>query len=444
MKFYMSLFEKKCNTTVLIIFLIVGIQLLYMLTIPISTFPDTATYEHFNFLSWKAWYGGERPFIYPLFIKLLNTNHLLIVGTQYLFSIIATCYFIITVSKLFKTKAAKLTFLLLLLAYLLSAGFVSFNSCILTESINFSLWITLFSFGIRYLTRQSASLLIGIIFVGFLLSFTKYFNVILIMSLLPLYILILLKIKTKTTHIFLLGLTIIIISSLSLYAMKLSKSSDFSLKNIISTRVMMQRNHSMLNYFNKNGFPEKAVATLNFNKDPFALSHETNLTVTNWIDKKGHNVYVKYLITHPYYFFITPLSSTNTLQYIFGPNTITKNLFHMFWRGTTVNYTSIHLFHYNIWILYDLFVLIMLVRLSLKKLRKKKIFAKDHINKEALYYYLIGIYLLFAGFITAILTWHADSMEVTRHGLLSTFLVFFSLTWLLAIFTETTSLDLDN
>ncbi len=429
----MPLTEKVKNLTfnnallVAVIALIIGIQLAYFIQTPIKTFPDTGSYSQFDPFKLTSWLGGNRTFVLPIVIWIFGKNHSLVTAFQYIVSSLAMIYFFIALDRFFENIPTKLIIFTILIGYFLSGSIVTWNSCILTESLSFSFFLISFALSLELLRTKKNLYLYTLVASIIALVFTRNFNLMFALSLSPLFFFMMYKYGFKNKIIIKLALILAVIFSYALYSNSLSDSMDFPFTNIISTRSMPQKDNSMMNYFLANGFP-KHIPKYDFKKDMYAISHSKSPEIKKWVKNGGEKVYLKYLITNPNYTLLMPFSMksiANSFNFSWSQSVIGYILLSMYVNYTGVNFELINGLKFLVTVTLKSFEFYpILFLLALLVSTYYSIFQ----NKNYRNLYLVGAYIMLTGLSTTLLSWHLDSMEILRHTILAAMIFYIGFT----------------
>lgn len=243
----------------------------------------------------------NRPFIYPLFLKLMQQNVLAVFFAQTLISIIAWFSLGYCIQLHIKNYFLRWLALLLILSLSCAAYLVIWDVKVLTESLSISLLAILISaFLMGMKTGFKARYLWLWIVTGFLLSNIR---------------------DTNTYFIFLMGMLIVVIA----YPLRYQFISREKARLLLIATIMIfgisyvtalhrwvnpfceilsdriNSNENAAHYFIQQGFPaigaKQEIGCIdNVNNPQWA-------TQFDWIKKHGKTLYVQYLVTHPTYTF---------------------------------------------------------------------------------------------------------------------------------------------
>ncbi|MFL6589957.1 MAG: hypothetical protein ACJ8M4_07275 [Chthoniobacterales bacterium] len=377
-----------------------------------QAFPDSADYQHqarspiasLEFFAPRASPGFyPRPFGVPLFYKLMGGDPRLVVIMQKIAHSAASLILAGSLLSLVQREAAK--YLLVLGVYSLMSWWtiVGWTTVLLSESLSFSFlfcWIssvlffysrgTRFSLGLQLLSLSLLALTRDTW--PYLLIF--FYGVMLVISLV-------FKWRSVRPTVICLGVSILLFA-LQDWTARIGERKRLPLLNNIVLRILP--NENQLRWFVRRGMPQADDLSNRFEKDTTPQSKMDDLTemytdggysnLFSWINTKGPGVYVRFLISRPRTAFLLRESRDN-LSRIF---TYDFSLY----LGPPKGYSRV-----SAAIFFPLFraggiaALLIALLITFYYQRRRVLFVP----------HLIGLMTVF----NAVLSYHADAMEVERH-----------------------------
>jgi hypothetical protein len=260
------------------------------------------SYAHCSITSACLYFN--RPFLFPLFIKLTAYHYLAMCICQCLISTFAWFFLAYSISSAMKTPSIKWICLYFILIYSCSAYIIFWDDKALTESLSTSFLCVFFGCYIKALeTRFSKAYLMGLIISGFILVNLRDANIYIVIlfalgSLALSYTKFLIAPK-KAAYIVLIA-----IFSIGLWGSWTANKGQRWLEplcDLFAYRVIHQPD--MIQYYSDHGMPAEITAEVR----PFAdtmtahdlIINNPNPAVKDWFIKQGKPVYLQYLLSHP-------------------------------------------------------------------------------------------------------------------------------------------------
>ncbi|HXD93310.1 MAG TPA: hypothetical protein VNX01_08860 [Bacteroidia bacterium] len=372
----------------------------------------------------RLWFS-PRPFTVPLFFKIADYDSYKMVMLQKFTYCICVISLLMAILNFITHFWVKLIAQYNLLLFFTWWNIVGWSDLPLSESLSISLMFFWFSSILLYYKRQTILNLLLLLVATLLLSFTRdtWPYIILLFFLLNIFISKFLKIGSIKKSLGLLVFSVCLFFTQS-YTSNIGERYKLALFNSIVGRV--SKNDDYINWFKNEGMPQadrvksyfkKVVpSTLNgrvYMCARYADSTSTYKEIFTWIKKDGKKTYQKFLLTHPYYFFLQDLSGEEVEQNLFAYN---FNEYYVESEGFFVNADNVFPI-FNPWIYLLIFSLLLFL------------FFK---TRETMYIFLIVTFLLFV--VNALITYNADSLEVKRHLYITRIVLeFISLTTLLLL-----------
>lgn len=380
-----------------LIFLVVNTIIYYRM--PIRIWQDTATYLaplNYNILS-LDFLLSDRPIIYPLILKIFNKNFFIVTLFQFFFFTFSVIFFSFSFSKLFNTRFIQRLSLGILCFLFLGSAFSQWQKIMLTESVTISFYLTFVGIVI-YCMRTRFSIFLSILAFLMLMcfGFTRDSNIYFVIFLIPVIAFYSLFSKNKNSIIF--AVFYLLLSFAMLFYANLSVSKGYHRWSDVMVLITNKR----LNCQNN----QSAVHELDLPK---------SLHGTRQRQFELFNQYKRYLIMHPYYTWIMPLTDisiyhefsqcVNVLNLINYEN-ISASILHGFSTlynrvPIITNYMS-SLFSYIFigLVFFPIFILMAIPKKNIKKVFCKNIF--------------LILFCAFNTFLYAFIVWHGDG-DIPRH-----------------------------
>ena len=174
-----------------LVLLIFSFCFVCFLTSKMHVFPDSGGSGGYE--AWNGWFGCLRPFVYPAILQILQLKQLVLF--QYVIYASSGIFLCFSAMKIF--SRGSIVFVPAFILYAFSPYLISWNSCVLTEGINFSLWFLLAAVILLQFKSTQKSYVVSVVVIVFLLVFLKYSNVVPVLFLAPMYLLLLIKSKHR-------------------------------------------------------------------------------------------------------------------------------------------------------------------------------------------------------------------------------------------------------
>jgi len=362
---------------------------------------------------------AERPFTVPLFYKLCNANPKVILAAQKVIHSIAS--FLLVASLLLFVRKRALQYTLILMVYILMSwwNILGWSNLMLSESLSMSLFFIWISSLLWLLKRKDKLSIIFHVFCVILFSFTRdswpYFLLI---------IYVMLGISSfkyaKALRWRFLGMVLVTVLIFFIQQQSANIGHRYRLPILNNIVVKILPSEEYTKWFVEEGMPLSEELKLNFsnstdeNRKIYSLYHDsTYQELFNWVDTKGKNAYMKFLLTHPRFSLLLD-ENQEEFDRIFAFN---------------LNYYTVHIQGYSRLALnilpffktWHLFVLVILMVACFIRSRR--------------FIFLIPLVFTVACYFNAFLLYNADALEVERHlfitqifmeviGLFSLFLYF--------------------
>jgi hypothetical protein len=354
-----------------------------------------------------------RPFTVPLFFKMASSdsyNMVMLQKTTYCICVISLLIAILNFISHFWVKIIAQCGLLFFFTWW---NIVGWSDLPISESLSISLLFFWFSTILFYYKKQSVLNIIFLVISSILLSFTRdtWPYIILLFFLLNIFISIFLSIGSIKKNVSLFVFSICLFFAQS-YTANVGQRHWMPMFNSIAGRVAQHDDY--LAWFKNEGMPEADTLKTDFGeiKDleldgrvliskRYCDSTYTNLFL--WIMKDGKNKYQKFLLTHPYYFFLQDLSSESVRGNLFSYNL-------PYYKGSEGFFVNAdHVFPvFNVWFYLVFFLLLLFL------------FFK---TKEIVYAFLASVFILCV--VNALITYNADALEIKRHLFITTIILEF-------------------
>ena len=252
---------------------------------------------------------GDRPPGYPIFLKLFSGNLNFIYSTQFVISSASAVLFMWIIYRLTKNSYLKILGLTSLVIFFLNPNLIIWDKWVITESLTFSIFFILFSLLLATAQKPRIYELLFIAASWIYWGSLRDGNIYLLLFF-CFYILFAAAVQFLEKKYLLICIPLIIFFLYSNYAINENHRYWISLTNVISLRVLNDRDR--LEYFEKHGMPVdhdvmqrngrgaaddfdnffKSIGLQNFRK---------------WLFKDGKKTYEKYLLTHFGYLSLEPL-----------------------------------------------------------------------------------------------------------------------------------------
>ena len=411
------------------------VMVAYYLTCVVSTklliFPDTAEYA-----SWHGWYGGMRPFVYPAMLQVLSFKQ--VVVFQYALNV-GSIIFLCFCAMQALGKGARY-FIIAYLFYVLSPCMIAYNACMLTESINFSLWFMLCGLTLLQYKTTTMRYVPYIMVLAFFMVFLRYANVIPLLFLLPVYGVLFMRSKYQPVRIALFVASILLICVAGIMSSHKGHANNMTLLHVISARALLEKNHTLIDAMAQDHFPVKTAKAImmahGVGSGPFILSRYPNQSIAQWLNIYGQSAYLRFLITHPRYTWIMPLLSTSKLLALFPHQCIGRDVSaYKINRSVLLDLAATIDSNYGdaqakiLVYLWLIFLLICFFYFLWALLMKRATIRPISKTAYAAVCYFFGSIL-----VNSIIIWHLDTIEVPRHLISIACIFYLGLMLLIAAF----------
>jgi hypothetical protein len=416
-----KLFSRPNNTFMLFNILLFGIFLFLNFSVPYNDiqwrgFPDCYDYlnqsrlSFFNsdfFFTTSGQVVYPRTFAIPLIYKLVGSDPESIVAWQKIIYSVSVSFFSYCGTVLFTKYFLKYIWVICSFLVLGSWANLGWTQVLLSESLGLSFFlIWLGSFILLKKTWSTPILVLHILFL-ILTAFSRdnlpYFLLVFYASDIAVRFLLKEGIKFPVTAFLITASIFFIQNRLS----QIGGRHRLPLTNTIITRIVPHKNY--LNWFKEKGLPMTDSLQKNFsNINPedesrvkvYGLYSDTAYKpFFNWILTEGKSTYIKFILTHPRYFFMLDEDMSAMNRKLFADNT--------FYYNTTPGYSLILSRAFPLFT--PLLLLILLVLLVPVLIKSK--------TKLIRFMQLIICFLLMI-----LLNYNADTFEVGRHMYLNHFI----------------------
>lgn len=416
----MSFFKIKANLLVSAIVLLFFLLFSYIILdineiIPAwKNFPDYIDYigqSKFSLLSYEFYFPSKmngisgRPFTVPLMYKLVGSVEYKIVILQKVLYCLSALIFVYAVLQFIKNLILKVFISVALFFYFTWWNILGWSDLLLSESFSMSFMILWFASIAIFMKKKSWFTVIIMLVSGFLFSFTRDswpYIILFTYSIMACYYFITEKqLRFKLSIIWVFGLTTFLFQQ---QTARVGLRHTLPVFNAIAERVAEKDEY--LNWFTQNGMPQAEQLKDDF-RGYFLDSRNDGLIriykryadgtynpLFDWIQKNGKNVYSKFVLTHPSYFFLLDQTEEekerifcHSLKIYIQPG-----------LGFFANAGSVFPL-FNGWLVCILATILVAVFIKVR-------------NKQELLYPFLLLVLCGAN---ALLSYNADSLEVERH-----------------------------
>jgi hypothetical protein len=376
-----------------------------------KSYADSRTYEELAKISifTKDFWYGIRPIGIPLFYKVVNLDSHLIVATQNIlyittWSLLAALIFF---NQNKKTTGLALALLSLYLA--LDPEIWLWNNIYLSESINISVWVSILGLTYHYSTTSKKLSLFALVALSIYYSTLRDTNAYQILILLPVIIFLTWR-KSKILCLFSATLLLVAFvwssySSEGLEKNMVKKRWTYPILNTISQRILSDPD--ALSFFSANGMPvTKELLSMEgkwANSDNLRYYRSKNLADFRlWLMSKGKQTYIRYLISHPSYFFEQPLIEHQRI--------LAFKECGLCWRAPNNSvFNKITSISHNNRLFIFAGLSVLLLALIATEPSKRALMIKP--------IFIWGI-IIIGHLALALVTYHGDAMDVERHSLI--------------------------
>jgi len=266
---------------------------------PRTSFGDTTDYlliASQSLFSSKFWLA-DKPFLIPLFFKILGGNPQTIFAVQLYFSIFCWGILAITFAYIIRSYPLKFFGFAVVLAFSLSQQIILWDSLLLSESLHFSLIALFYASGFLLIKHWNVWNIIVFIFLAALLVFTRDANAyLLLMAGVVLFLL--MAFRQHYLRFLLMGGSLLAIFIISFALSSAGHYSYSAVLNVIGLRILP--NQDYLTFFKQQGMP----VTTNLLKYSGQASHWNGLammqdprlsTFRDWVNDYGTLTLIKFL-----------------------------------------------------------------------------------------------------------------------------------------------------
>jgi SAM-dependent methyltransferase len=266
---------------------------------PRASFGDAADYLFIasqSLLSSQFWLA-DKPFLIPLFFKMLGSNPQLIFTVQLSLSILCWGALAASCALILRPYALKFLAFAVVLGFSLNQQIILWDSVILSESLNFSLWALFYACALLLCHTWSRARAAVLIALAVLLVWARDANAYVLLE--AGVILLLLAILRRHAGRFLLvGGAFVAVFAMSAALSSAGAHAYTALLNVIGLRVLP--NAEYLAYFEGQGMPVSEALLEYTGKaghwDDLALMHDTRLEeFRTWLRERGTGVFARFL-----------------------------------------------------------------------------------------------------------------------------------------------------
>lgn len=266
---------------------------------PRASFGDTADYLFIasqSFLSAGFWLA-DKPFLFPLLLKVFAANFNFLTASQLGFSIICWGVLASVCAYVIRSFPLKLLAFAIVLGFSLSQQIILWDSIILSESLHYSLWALFYACGLLVCHSWSGPRAATLIALGFLLAFLRDTNAYMLLSASVVLVLLML-LRSHPRRFLLIGGSFALIFGLS-FSLSAAGGHPFpALMNLIGLRVLP--NPDYLAFFEQQGMP----VSDDLLKYSGKAAHAEDITMTQnpaladfraWVRQRGTAAFVGFL-----------------------------------------------------------------------------------------------------------------------------------------------------
>ena len=372
--------------------------------------PDSSDYIHlasFSLFDLEFW-TGNRPPLYPFFIKVFGQDLNALAIFQLCLSILAWGVLAYAVSKQMKDyRFGRLVFTLILL-FSATILMVPWDAAVMTEALNFSLFALILGLWFLQTRNKSWILLTVLTLLTFLWTFLRETNAWLILIIgAGIFVL---GVWQRTKRNVTIGIILCLAFLINYFSAGFSNSMEqrwvFPFLNVIGKKIL--RNEERVKWFEQYGMPVsqdlmEMEGEYAHGKDRRFYTSPELTAFREWVIQDGRRTYVRFLLRDNHYLFVRPFMDLGYLAVAENTDSYQPDTFQLL---LPPEIQKIILLDINpkilVWIGVTISILSILI-LCLKK------------NESWL---LVSIILLMF-FPHIILVWHGDTMSLSRHTLLS-------------------------
>jgi hypothetical protein len=266
---------------------------------PRAEFGDTADYLFIaaqSLFSARFWLS-DKPFLIPLFFKVLGANFNLIFAVHVYFSILCWAVLAVVCALVIRSYPLKFAAFAVVLGFSLSQQIILWDPIILSESMHYSLWALFYACGLllcRRWTGLKAGILIGL---GALLAFARDTNAYMLLGA-GILLMLLALLRYGGRRLLIVGGAFVLIFAVS-FAFSSAGGHPFpALMNLVGLRILPDPDY--LVYFQKQGMPVSEALLQYTGKaahwDDLAMTQDPALVqFRSWLRQHGTSVFVRFL-----------------------------------------------------------------------------------------------------------------------------------------------------
>ena len=266
---------------------------------PRMSFGDTTDYlliASQSLFSSKFWLA-DKPFVIPLFFKILGGNPHTIFTVQLYFSIFCWGILAITCAYIIRSYPLKFFVFAVVLGFSLSQQVILWDSLLLSKSLHFSLIALFYASGFLLIKHWNVWNIIAFIFLAALLVFTRDANAYMLLMA-GVILLFLVVFKQHTSRFLLIGGSFIIIFAISSVLSSAGDHSYSAVLNIVGMRILP--NQEYRTFFEHQGMP-MTNSLLQYSGDAshwngLAMMQDPRLAAfREWVQEHGTFSLIKFL-----------------------------------------------------------------------------------------------------------------------------------------------------
>ncbi len=398
--------------------------------------PDTYDYQEissFPLFSIEFW-TSQRPPFYPLLIKFFGQNFDVLPLFQFFLSILTWGLLAYALARLLKNFWLRFFSFVFVLLFSTSILIVPWDAVIMTESLNFSFFAVILALWLLQIHDKSWEILILLMIVSFLWTFLRETNVWLISLTGGAVFLWGLFLRDKKRLI--VGLILVFtffINYISVsYPSGMNQRWVFPFLNVVGKKVL--RNDNRLLWFEQQGMPVtpellSMAGEFANGRDRYFYTAPELESFREWVTTEGRREYMIYLLVHRQYFIVRPFMDASYLDSNQSTDSFQPEDFHL-------------LLPIEIYIFIHPEIpgkILLWIGLGIGIIDLIMIFYR----KEEIWGILLITLLLFIPH--NIITWHGDTMSMSRHTLLASvqlrIAIWLSLFFILNTFLPTTKIE---
>ncbi|MGE4232568.1 MAG: hypothetical protein AB7F43_04490 [Bacteriovoracia bacterium] len=379
------------------------VSLILFLSIPPTTYPDTADYMRISRYPIGLRFFSDRPALAPLVFGFFNGNVVAITWFQYIFYLLSWLSLGISIFLIIQNRKLRLVATATVLAISLNKDLFFWNNLLLSESVSistFALMCAVWLWALRILIdkREDNKLIFIPLICSAIWALARDTNA---WALLAASLFSLLAVFFTPRKVFFVSITIglLLIFIFQNHSSNVGGRWKFPFVNIVGQRILPDP--VAREYFRNHGMPVEKISQYSgkwastFNRDWSGFG--------DWLDKDAKSVYMKYLLSKPFNSIWQPIyrwqDFLTTSPYRYSGNNEAP-----MWQ---------RLYSYVVYpkgFRVPLFLLVIILFTSLL-IRHRVLFKKHG------YAVLFSLVLLMTSYASVFVSWHGDAMEVVRHSL---------------------------